>query len=207
MQIRRRTKVFVIGSFRPEHCEGEKARFEQACQLLGGALSEADCDLILNSERPATADPYIFKGYADNKSGNVQIFRPDPEHAEGEATRPFSNADKTWIRVKQDPRPVGTFRTSHLRSIGASDVVVAIGGSPRGTLNALGAADVLGRPVAGVTAFGGAAAQGYRDYSSYYRGDAALNELLTANPGEFDDAWAHGFAKGVVRLAKLGADS
>ena len=69
--------VFAVGSFR-EGCKGTQEQFQKAGELLGKALADHSCDLVLNSDSPQTIDPWIFKGYCRGANPRrVIVHRPD----------------------------------------------------------------------------------------------------------------------------------
>ena len=98
------------------------------------------------------------------------------------------------------PKAGGTYRTSHLRSIASCDVVLAVGGSARGTLNAVSAAEVLLKPVAGVLAFGGATEEVASDFQDYYND---LNRRrLVSSLNSLSEPWANQFVEALIDLAR-----
>ena len=193
-----RPRVFAIGSFR-DGCKGTAEQFQQAAKLLGKALADHACDLVLNSESPRTVDPWIFEGYCKgSKPKQVTIHRPDAKHAVGESSRPYASTTDKRVSLSY-PKSGGTFRTSHLRSIAYSDIVLAIGGSAKGTLNAVSAAEVLLKPVAGVVAFGGATEEAAPDYQHYY--NDSIRRQLVSTLDDLTETWANQFVKGLIELS------
>lgn len=78
----------------------------------------------------------------------------------------------------------GGWRVTHLRALREADLVVAIGGSSRGTYNVIYSAEVLEKPVLLIPTFGGAAKEAFRDFTYYYKQIGIYTELLQGVKGD-----------------------
>jgi hypothetical protein len=151
----------------------EIEEFQDACRHLGRELGKRGHGLTVGSSRLTTADPHVVEGFADANSccrrQYLTVVRPSPSvvDSDGGPSRPYTASNVPGVKIKNID-PEGNHRVAHLRSIILADVVVGIGGSPRGTGTVLYSAEVLRKPVAVLPAFGGASGSAWTDFKRYY---------------------------------------
>lgn len=184
----------------------DRERMRQHCRGLGRALAERKHTVIVNSSRPVTVDPYIVEGLNDQESGaphRVIVFRPEPgrENLSPGHVKPFADRITALNRIRFEYMPAeGNYRTTHLMSILEADVILALGGSPRGTGTVVYSAEVMKRPVGLIRAFGGESSDAWDDFRRFYTPE--IREVFEKPLDALDDQWP---VEVVKRLEQLEA--
>jgi hypothetical protein len=181
-------RVLVVGSMR-ENVDNDldpvknEEEFKSVCQVLGKKLAESSDEVIVCSESPNTADPYIIKGVVEGGGTTVKVFYPNSQTDDGNP-KPYASGKDEYAGVKFDHVPIeGGWRFTHLAALREADVIFAIGGSTRGTYNVIYSAEVLEKPVLLTPVFGGAAKEAFRDFKYYYDQIDIYTELLQGVDG------------------------
>jgi hypothetical protein len=184
-------KIYVIGSFRDPQAVEQRIAFEQACHQLGAEIARRRHKIILCSVTPGTADLPILKGASEvDNEVQIWIYRPDRETLKNEpdsdptvytSSNECSNITFHWVECE------GGWRVVHLKAIRDSDVILSIGGNPRGTGTAVYSAEVLNKPVVVLPSFGGASEIAWRDLKRYYSPE---QQLTLSSPWDQTSQWA-----------------
>lgn len=193
-------KTFVIGSMKDLAPEEQDA-FSQAAQALGEELATRGHSIILCSADQSTVDPHVLAGFSRTKpTPKTFVYRPDHQTMQSDPDldpsiyeSSFPDLDITWKDFN------GGWRVVHLGAMNDADVVLALGGSPRGTGTVIYSAEVVGKPVALLPTFKGVAEFAWRDLSRYYVDD--VREKLI-RPWAPDSRWAQGVVAALEGLKK-----
>lgn len=167
-------KVLIVGSTHFAGSNETKLLFQDACREIGKALAESDCDVIVGSDRPSTADRYVVEGVISARGKRkIYVFRPETEEtpfvAEREAHAP--RIEFIYHILK------GEWAAGRVPQLRAADAVVLIGGG-RGTEQVGYVAPILERPVLAIPSFGGGAADVWSTLEPFYKRLGTLREKL-----------------------------
>ncbi len=179
--------------------------YRKACEELGAAFVKEGHTIIVCGSSPNTVDPYVVKGVesVDGKH-NVYVYRPS-ERSEDIPTKlrdlsplPYNQEDYRNINFKLVSSQ-REWRHAHLRAIHDCDVLVALGGSPRGTGPVIYSAEVVETPVVLIPQFQGLARETWRDFIRYYSPDEQRELLDTI---DFSKKWGERIVKLVIDIAR-----
>lgn len=192
--MKRKLRILLIGSQRDEQTD----EFRSAARELAVALAPIASQFIVCSTSPSTVDRYALEALRERaRKTRVTLIYPS-QTADGGAL-----ADVEATRARSHPVEVrphevrGGWRAAHLQALHDCDVVVALGGSPRGTGTVIYSADVLGKPVVLLPTHGGAAADAWRDFNQLYTDE----ERLVLRAATTRAGWAPDVAAAVAAIA------
>ena len=191
-------RILITGSFRTSD-ETSFAQFKLLCNSLGEKLADGKHCVLVCSSSDHTADKHIVAGMIKSKTKPVvEVYFPMSDGSE----MPYKDSFSTPVDLKYKPCQ-GGFRVVHLNCVQNADVVIAIGGSDRGTgtLYSIYSAELLEKPVALIPYFGGAAKETWDYFNGRYYGQ--LNAGVFSNPTNPNFLnWATDILEAVKQLAK-----
>jgi hypothetical protein len=185
-------RVFIVGSLRHLSSEDQKSAFRDACVKLGEALARKKCTLVICSATSSTADLYVTQGAANIGGCSIEVYYPDRETL---AADPISDPEyQTPYQLKQRYNNlkfqlyecIGGWRVVHLKALHRCDVIIAVGGSNRGTSTIIYSGEALGKPVVLIPSFSGSAESAWRDFKRYY---TAEEQQKLQIPFQVNQSW------------------
>jgi|NGEPerStandDraft_6_1074524.scaffolds.fasta_scaffold49071_3 hypothetical protein len=187
-------RIFLVGSFR----QPEPDSFRSAAGKLAKALAPHAREFILCSTAESTLDWHAMLALKPmSPPQKIRLIHTRPEENEGAAPDILQLRSELLPAVLDPAEVSGGWRAAHLRALQECDVVIAMGGSERGTGTVIYSADVLGKPIVLVPCFGGAAKGAWRDFGRNYL-DEERNQLR----GSLEAAdWAENIAAAAVSIA------
>ncbi len=169
-------KIAVLGDWRQRNIHSwgmrkTKNEFQEACYSLGARISEMGYSVIVASESPDTADPYIVKGIVENVK-NVNHQNPIIRIHCPISDSPFEDLALAYPHFFSFyPKTQPNWQTTHLVTIKKADIVLIIGGA--NVAYGAGMATIMfGKTLIPIGSFGGA-------------GERLLNDLESM--GNIDD--------------------
>lgn len=126
---------------------------KEACEALGRAVAEADCDIVVYSGAPGFVEAHIVRGYVS--SGKARPRSIQVRHPEGDACT-FSEMQQHGALFHDRPDVSPAWEVSFYRSLFDVDGVLLIGGG-QSTLIAGLIAISAATPVVAISTFGGKA--------------------------------------------------
>lgn len=192
-------KVLIVGSFQPEDAASDadsvtsrrtsraqrddllarkdvalrKEAFDAACREIGARLAERGDQIIVGSENPIDADPWVVAGAAQAKSTRSRVWVVQPARSGDDPYRDLRAQVDLVVK-----RLTGTWAAIQVSQIQLADAVIVIGGG-YSTLTVGHAAPVLGRTMLALPWFGGAAYEVYDSHRDIYsRLESPDNPLL-----------------------------
>lgn len=191
----RAPRVLLVGSYR----DTAPDPFRRASQSLARALAPEVRQFIVCSLSETTMDHHALKALKSSAPDSSVLFiHPRPEDPDG--------PDADLLKAKSVFQPLevksleisGGYRAAHLRALQECDLVIAMGGSPRGTSTVIYSADVLGKPTVLIPTFGQAAEAAWRDFSRLYT-DTERDLLRTSSD---DPSWAANVSTAALSIAR-----
>jgi hypothetical protein len=165
------SRILVVGStrFAADPSTSQLTLFGEISRQLGRTLAERGHELVVCSRSDATADWSAVLGANEIGSPNKQVpVSFFVSHAEAE-TDPDPYGTDTFPNVNRKLKLThGGWFTTYDAAAEYSDAVIALGGSSRGTGGALYIALSRRKPVVGIRACDGAAADIWRDVETHY---------------------------------------
>ena len=194
-------RVLIVGSHRPDNegMRNDLATFGDCVHQLVRELRDRHgikaftiCSFSSN-----TVDSYVLEELRQERNGlSVDVVFPENQT---DAEFVGKIAELTEALKPGVISPVGVaggWRPTHLRALRGCDLVIAIGGSDRGTATVFYSAEVMGVPVVLVPGFGGAAAKGWRDFKRYYN----PSEQVTLQADPKSASWARDVGAAAVSV-------
>lgn len=170
-------RIFLVGSFRQQPAE----TFNSASRRLATALADHARQFIICSVSERTVDRHALHALKEEASASSVLFvhPQDPDSYDDGPELAHLKREMLPLRL-ESMEVAGGWRAAHLKALRECDVVIALGGSERGTSTVIYSADVLGKPIVLVPTFDGAAERAWRDFARYYTDDE--RDKLQANP-------------------------
>ncbi|MCG7994264.1 MAG: hypothetical protein JAZ06_02425 [Candidatus Thiodiazotropha taylori] len=185
-------RIAVLGSI---EAESEKVQeFKAACRDIGHELSTRGHEVTVCSENEHTADPHIIVGINDDdkKTTKVEIIRSEEEDRSApffETREKYKNIEFTFSRCP------GGWKTTHLKAIINSDLLLTIGG--KGSVwVAANSARMLNKPVVCVPCFDGTSRKLWEKLNDEYR-RTGIDESVV---GQIREQWGEGSKDSLGKL-------
>ncbi|MFJ8646736.1 hypothetical protein ACIRNI_11485 [Streptomyces sp. NPDC093546] len=184
-----RRLIAVVGSadparaYDPPLAHAETA--SPACEQIGRALAEADCDLMVYSSEAQFVEDQVVTGYlsaADSPAGTIHV---RPPYGDGEKDFPLLTERPEMFDIRYESGE--NWETSFYRSLREVDGVILVGGG-RSTLVTGMVCLAFDVPVAAVACFGGAARKVWDTMNR--AGHHATPEEVSAMGAEWSDTSA-----------------
>ncbi|MBD9358933.1 hypothetical protein [Methylomonas albis] len=174
-------RIAVLGSI---DADSEKTqKFKSACRDIGNQLSKRGYQVIVCSENQHTADPHIIDGINDDEKNRtrVEIIRSEEEDKLApfyETREKYKNIEFTFSRCS------GGWKTTHLKAIINSDLLLTIGGKDSVWV-AANSARMLNKPVVCIPCFDGTSRKLWEKLSDEYR-KTGIDESVV---GQIREQW------------------
>lgn len=179
--VSRVSRILVVGSCQGNDADAQQPSpvdaegFRQLCEQIGRKLALQGHEIVVCSSSARTADYQIVRGASQELGAGKPSVRYFISLAEREgAGGAYSTTDFPNVRCELRLTHTGWF-ASYRAAIDYADAVIAIGGTARGTGGACYMALQKSKPVLGIPAADGFAAEVWREFSSAY---AALPDDL-----------------------------
>ncbi|BFM07732.1 hypothetical protein [Halioxenophilus aromaticivorans] len=185
-------RIAVLGSI--ETGSEKVEEFKSACKDIGNELSKRGYKVIVCSENQHTADPHIVDGINNdnNNRTKVEIIRSEEENNTApfyEKREEFENIEFTFSRC------AGGWKTTHLKAIINSDILLTIGGKDSVWV-AANSARLLNKPVISIPCFDGTSRKIWEKLNDEYRRTGIDEGVL----GQIREPWGNGSEDSLEKL-------